>query len=145
MSTQIPSNADRSDDKTKQSQTDIGGGTFLQGDVETKGDFVGRDKTISGDEIHGDKIAGDKNIFVLPFVKLDAEVLQETLPEMVNITISDDEQSYLTAELAQHRLNVLRLRKQKAIYAEGEEPIRLLNQIDAEETAIRKLEQQLQS
>jgi hypothetical protein len=34
-----------------------GGGAHVRGDVRTGGgDFVGRDKVVRGDEVHGDKI-----------------------------------------------------------------------------------------
>lgn len=42
----------------------IGGGTYIAGNVHTAGDFVGRSKNtgdvIYGDKVMGDKIAGDK-------------------------------------------------------------------------------------
>jgi hypothetical protein len=50
-----------------------------------------------------------------------------------------EERTFLEAELAQHRRNLLRLCQQKAVYAEGEVPLRLLNQIDAEEQKIQEL------
>jgi CheY-like chemotaxis protein len=46
----------------------------------------------------------------------------------------------LEARLTQHRSNLDKLLEQKAIYAAGEEPLSLLNQIEAEERAIAKLE-----
>ncbi|MCL5998486.1 MAG: CHAT domain-containing protein [Chloroflexi bacterium] len=57
--------------------------------------------------------------------------------------ISTEERTYLESELAQHRRNLLLLRQQKAIYAEGDVPLRLLNQIDAEERAIQELENRM--
>jgi len=33
-----------------------GGGAYVEGRVETGGDFVGRDKSVHGDEVHGDKV-----------------------------------------------------------------------------------------
>jgi hypothetical protein len=54
-----------------------------------------------------------------------------------------EEQALLETELAQHRRNLLRLRQQKAVYAEGEIPLRLLNQIEAEERQIQRIEQEL--
>ena len=54
-----------------------------------------------------------------------------------------EERAFQEAELAQHRRNLLRLRQQKAVYAEGEVPLRLLNQIEAEEQEIGKLEGRL--
>lgn len=41
-------------------RVNTGGGTYIRGNVNTGGDFVGRDKTVRGDVVHGDKIGGDK-------------------------------------------------------------------------------------
>lgn len=54
------------------------------------------------------------------------------------------ERELLEQELAQHRHNLVRLRAQKAIYAVGEEPLRLLNQIDHEEAEIERIEAELE-
>jgi hypothetical protein len=51
----------------------------------------------------------------------------------------------LQQELVQHEHNLRRLRAQKAIYAAGEEPLHLLNQIDHEVAEIQRLEAELQS
>jgi hypothetical protein len=56
-----------------------------------------------------------------------------------------EEQAFLDVELAQRRRNLLRLRQQKAVYAEGEVPLRLLNQIDAEKQAVQDLESRVAS
>lgn len=58
---------------------------------------------------------------------------------------SAEERALLEQELAQHRRNLLRLRQQKAIYAEGEVPLRLLNQIEAEEREIQRIEKALRA
>ena len=50
---------------------------------------------------------------------------------------------FLRSLLAQHQRNRQRLLQQKALYGAGEEPLRLLNQLDAEDEAIAKLQQQL--
>jgi len=40
---------------------DTGGGAYVGGDVRIEGgDFVGRDKVVYGDEVHGNKVGGDK-------------------------------------------------------------------------------------
>jgi tetratricopeptide (TPR) repeat protein len=40
-----------------QEQVDTGGGAYTGGDVHVQdGDFVGRDKVVAGDEVHGDKV-----------------------------------------------------------------------------------------
>jgi Caspase domain len=41
-------------------QVNTGGGTYIRGNLNNRGDFVGRDKVTHGDTIHGDKIGGDK-------------------------------------------------------------------------------------
>jgi hypothetical protein len=41
-------------------EINTGGGSYIGGDVNASGDFVGRDKTVHGDEVRGDKISGDK-------------------------------------------------------------------------------------
>lgn len=45
--------------------------------------------------------------------------------------------------LARYERNLHLLRRKKAVYAEGEEPLSLLNQIDMEEKKIHELKQQL--
>jgi hypothetical protein len=37
-----------------------GGGAYVGGNVNTQGDFVGRDKVVHGDEVQGDKVGGDQ-------------------------------------------------------------------------------------
>jgi hypothetical protein len=53
------------------------------------------------------------------------------------------ERAALERELAQHKGNLYKLRQQAAIYAAGETPLHLLNQIEAEEVEIRRIEKQL--
>lgn len=55
----------------------------------------------------------------------------------------DDEQTGLEKELAQHKQNLRLLLRKKAIYAAGEEPLYLLNQIEAEKQEIQSIEQRL--
>ena len=50
---------------------------------------------------------------------------------------------FLQSMLAQRQRNLQLLQRQKANFGAGEEPLRLLNQIAAEEEAIAKLQQQL--
>lgn len=49
----------------------------------------------------------------------------------------------LEEELKAHQRNLARLRGKKAVYAAGEEPLSLLNQIEAEETEIQRIQQAL--
>lgn len=58
-------------------------------------------------------------------------------------TNQDTEREALAEELEMHRRNLRKLRQQAAVYAEGEKPLRLLNQIEHEEGVIRELEQRL--
>jgi hypothetical protein len=55
------------------------------------------------------------------------------------------ERSSLEQQLTQHRRNLYKLRQQAATYAVGETPLHLLNQIEAEETEIRRIEVQLRA
>ncbi len=55
------------------------------------------------------------------------------------------ERAALERELAQRKGNLYKLREQAAIYAAGETPLHLLNQIEAEEMEIRRIEEQLRA
>jgi hypothetical protein len=55
----------------------------------------------------------------------------------------DDERTGLEEEPAHHKHNLPLLRQQKVDYAAGEEPLHLLNQIEAEEQAMQSIEQRL--
>jgi hypothetical protein len=54
-----------------------------------------------------------------------------------------EQRELLEQELAQHQRNLARLRAKKAVYAAGEEPLSLLNQIDAEMREIQRVEAEL--
>jgi hypothetical protein len=97
------------------SQVDTGGGPYVAGDLNVAGDYVGRDKTVGGPG--GGPGAGQT-----------AEVRRTALQ----------------SELQQHQRNLSRLQAQKAVYARGEEPLRLLNQIDHEEQEIERIQMELQ-
>ena len=56
---------------------------------------------------------------------------------------SAEQRQWLEQELAQHKRNLSHLRKQAAIYAEGEKPLHLLNQIDHEEQEIQRIQAEL--
>ena len=66
-----------------------------------------------------------------------------TTPES-GIPVSE-QREMLERELAQHQRNLTRLRAKKAVYASGEEPLSLLNQIDHEEQEIRRVEAELRA
>jgi hypothetical protein len=57
--------------------------------------------------------------------------------------MGDENRTAMEQELAQHQRNLNRLKAKKAVYAAGEEPLSLLNQIDAEEREIQRLQAQL--
>ena len=56
-----------------------------------------------------------------------------------------DERVALQTELHQHKRNLYKLREQAAIYAAGEIPLHLLNQIEAEEEEIRRIKVALEN
>jgi hypothetical protein len=55
------------------------------------------------------------------------------------------ERAALERELSQRKRNLYKLNQQAAIYAAGETPLHLLNQIEAEEMEIRRIEEQLRA
>jgi hypothetical protein len=55
------------------------------------------------------------------------------------------ERAALERELSQRKGTLYKLREQAAIYAAGEAPLHLLNQIEAEEMEIRRIEEQLRA
>jgi len=57
----------------------------------------------------------------------------------------EDECVALQRELDQRKRNLHKLREQAAVYATGETPLRLLNQIEAEEKEIRRIEGELEN
>ena len=54
-----------------------------------------------------------------------------------------DKLKFLREQLLQHTRNLNRLQEQLAIYGAGEQPLRLLNQIEAEREKIEAIEAQL--
>lgn len=58
-------------------------------------------------------------------------------------SLANEDEMYLHELLSKRQQNLRTLQLQKSIYAAGEEPLHLLNQISAEEKAINKIEQQL--
>jgi len=72
--------------------------------------------------------------------KLEAEKKSSVLSDM---PIFSEDEKFLHEQLAHHQENRRQLLKQKSIYAAGEEPLHLLNQIAAEEKAIKEIKQQL--
>jgi hypothetical protein len=49
----------------------------------------------------------------------------------------------LEAELVQHQRNLARLESMRAVYALGETPLHLLNQIDHEEREVKRVQAEL--
>jgi hypothetical protein len=105
--------------KSYGTRIDTGGGAYIGGNVNLGGgDFVGRDKIIggAGSGSAAERAAGQPG----------------------------QQRRALQAELEQHQGNLARLRAQKAVYALGEEPLRLLNQIEHEEQEIARIQAELQ-
>jgi hypothetical protein len=55
-----------------------------------------------------------------------------------------DERAFIKQELAQHKRNLYTLREKAAVYAAGETPLHLLNQIESEEEEVRRIEAELE-
>lgn len=92
-----------------------GGGAYIGGNLTIgSGDFVGRDKIVGAPA--GGSGAGQT---------------------------TDVRRAALQSELQQHERNLTRLQAQKAVYALGEEPLRLLNQIEHEEQEIERIQREL--
>jgi hypothetical protein len=68
---------------------------------------------------------------------------KETAPE--DAFAPEDERAALQRELARRKRNLYKLREQAAIYAAGETPLHLLNQIEAEEREIRRIKGALET
>lgn len=69
----------------------------------------------------------------------------ETRPSVVERGQSlADKRTFLERELTQHRRNLYTLREQAAVFAAGETPLHLLNQIKFEEEKIRQIEVELE-
>jgi uncharacterized protein YjbI with pentapeptide repeats len=71
----------------------------------------------------------------------DLQMGEETPPKLP-ARFANREDS-LRRQLAQHRSNLNKLREKAAIYAAGETPLHLLNQIEAEQRAIEEIEAEL--
>ena len=106
-------------DNTSVTNINTDGGTYVGGNIDTGGGvFIGRDQLTSS--------LSSSQVSVTP-------------------------QSYSTSEqrttlerlLARHQRNLEHLLEQKAVYAAGEEPLRLLNQIDAEHQEINRIQAEL--
>lgn len=60
-------------------------------------------------------------------------------------TVTPEEQrTALEQQLSQHQRNLARLHAQKSVYAAGEEPLSLLNKIEAEEREIQRIQGELE-
>jgi hypothetical protein len=70
--------------------------------------------------------------------KLEKKNGESSTPSLAN-----EDEEHLRELLAKRQQNLRTLQLQKSIYAAGEEPLHLLNQIAAEEKALKEIEQQL--
>lgn len=76
----------------------------------------------------------------------DLQIGQETPPNLPpRFTTLDSTYESLRRQLARHYANLNKLREDAAIYGAGELPLRLHNQIEAEQQAITKLETELRA
>lgn len=73
------------------------------------------------------------------------EVLTAFSREKQDLKSEPVERAALERELAQRKGNLYKLREQAAIYAAGETPLHLLNQIEAEEVEVYRIEEQLRA
>lgn len=73
---------------------------------------------------------------------LEAKIEARQSPR-VEATLPPEDEQFLQQQLAAHQRNRRRLLEQQSIYAAGETPLHLLNQIEAEEKAIQEIMQQL--
>jgi|GEM_PF-6859488 len=83
-------------------------------------------------------------ILIIGNLRKDAKLKAEKKSNVSSdMPIFSEDEKYLREQLACHQENHRQLLKQKSTYAAGEEPLYLLNQIAAEEKAIKEIEQQL--
>ena len=65
------------------------------------------------------------------------------MPPRFTEPVKDDTVQSLRRQLVQHRSNLNKLKEDAASYGAGEVPLRLQNQIEAEQRAIEELEAKL--
>lgn len=83
-------------------------------------------------------------ILIIGNIRKDAKLRAEKKSSVTSdMTMFGEDEKFLREQLARHQENRRQILKQKSIYAAGEEPLHLLNQIAAEEKAINEIEQQL--
>jgi hypothetical protein len=76
--------------------------------------------------------------------KVKVEVRSEPLTNGApDFTATDTGRAARRAELAQHRRNLALLRQKQAVYAQGEAPLYLLNQLEHEEQVIERIQAEL--
>jgi len=76
--------------------------------------------------------------------KLKEKILKDDEKGVGDITFLNKDLNFLQEQVASHQENLKKLLNQKSTYAKGEEPLHLLNQIEAEEKKIKEIKQQLQ-
>jgi len=77
--------------------------------------------------------------------KIKKKIPMEDSKGSSDISFLNTDEKFLREQLDRHQENLRKLLRQKSIYATGEEPLRLLNQIAAEQKKIQEIEQQLQN
>lgn len=77
--------------------------------------------------------------------KVKEKISKGNSKETGDISFPDKDQNFLREQLNRHQENLRKLLRQKSIYAAGEEPLHLLNQIAAEQKEIQEIEHKLQN
>ena len=93
--------------------------------------------------ISGILVLAGITLTIISITKKDRTKIETKGSESDDIVLANEDTNFLRERLARHQENRRQLLKQKSIYAVGEEPLHLLNQIAAEEKAINEIEQQL--
>jgi hypothetical protein len=105
---------------------------------------VGTQINIAGDATGPLLAAGDKGVTSSPPTPSGSVPQHKELAQRDTLGL-EAERAALHRELDQHKRNLYKLCEQAAIYAAGETPLRLLNQIEAEEKEIRRIEVKLEN
>jgi hypothetical protein len=75
----------------------------------------------------------------------DSQAYQQTNNDDTKQYLDDPQTQFLVSQLNSHQRNLKHLLGQKAVYASGESPIRILNQIEFEQETIAQIEEQLKT
>jgi hypothetical protein len=82
--------------------------------------------------------------FTLEVVEKEVSSLEkQPVISQAQLTLSPEDEAFLREQLAIHKQNLRLLLRQKAVYAAGEEPLHLLNKIEAEKREIAAIQSKL--